>query len=65
MSQVELGQRMGVSASYIAAVEAGRSNPTVGQLAAFANGLGVAISIEFVSPEVAAERNRQSALASA
>jgi transcriptional regulator with XRE-family HTH domain len=48
MTQAELATRMEVSASYLAAIEAGRSNPTVGQLANLASAMQVGLSISFV-----------------
>jgi transcriptional regulator with XRE-family HTH domain len=39
-----------VSPSYVAAVEAGRENLTVGQLANIANAMGAGLDIEFAVP---------------
>ena len=39
LTQVQVAERLGVSASYIAAVEAGRRNLTLGQLANIANAI--------------------------
>jgi transcriptional regulator with XRE-family HTH domain len=47
MTQLELARRMGVSQPVIAALESGRGNPTVGQLAAVAAALQVGLDVEF------------------
>lgn len=47
MTQAEVARRLNVSASYIANLEAGRENPTVGQLANLAAGVGGVIDIRF------------------
>lgn len=47
LTQAQLGQRMDVSASYITNLEAGRINPTVGQIANIANALGMEYEIQF------------------
>lgn len=47
ITQAELAQRLGVNPSYITNVEAGRVNLTVGQLAAFAEALNAALSVDF------------------
>ena len=46
ITQAELGQRLGVNPSYITNVEAGRVNLTVGQLAAFAEALNAALTVD-------------------
>lgn len=51
LTQVEVASRLGVSASYIAAVEAGRRNLTIGQLANIANAMRLAIDISFIRPD--------------
>lgn len=38
---------MGVSAPYVVAVETGRANPTVGQLAAFAEAMQLGLKVVF------------------
>jgi transcriptional regulator with XRE-family HTH domain len=53
ISQAELGRRMRVKAPYIASLEAGRRNLTLGQLANIADALGRGLDITF--PEVEAE----------
>jgi putative transcriptional regulator len=47
LTQAAVAQRMGVSAPYIVAVEAGRANPTVGQLAAFAEAMQLGLDVAF------------------
>jgi transcriptional regulator with XRE-family HTH domain len=47
MTQAELATRLGVGASYVANLEAGRTNPTVGQLAAVADALRVDLDVVF------------------
>jgi len=56
MSQAELARRMGVKAPYIASLEAGTRNVTLGQLANVADALGRGLDITF--PEVEAEYRR-------
>ena len=51
LTQAEVARRLGVSASYIAAVEAGRRNLTLGQLANIANAMRVGIDIAFIRPD--------------
>lgn len=52
MSQAGLAGRLGVSSAYVASVEAGRSNLTIGQLMNFASAMRVGLDIKFpVSPE--------------
>jgi len=53
LTQVELARRMGVKPPYIAGVEAGARNLTLGQLANLADALGRGLDISF--PVVAAE----------
>ncbi len=50
LSQAAVARRLLVSQAYIAAVEAGRVNPTVGQLAAIAEALQVGLNIAFPIP---------------
>jgi predicted transcriptional regulator len=47
ITQTELARRLSVSQPVIAALEGGRKNPTVGQLAAVADALQVGLDIEF------------------
>ena len=53
---------MGVSAPYVVAVETGRANPTVGQLAAFAEAMQLGLDVVF--PAVPAVYDRPVPLAS-
>jgi len=50
LTQVELAKRMDTSAPYIAELEAGRSNLTIGQLWAVADALHVELHIELRIP---------------
>jgi len=45
ITQAELAGRMGVNASYVTNVEAGRVNLTVGQLANIADALGTGLDV--------------------
>jgi XRE family transcriptional regulator, fatty acid utilization regulator len=56
LSQAELARRMGVKAPYVASLEAGTRNLTLGQLANIADALGRGLDITF--PEVEAEYRR-------
>jgi len=47
----EVAERLGVSASYVSAVEAGRRNLTLGQLANIANAMRLGIDISFIRPD--------------
>lgn len=47
LTQLKLAERMEVSQPVIAALEGGRGNPTVGQLAAVADALQVEFVVEF------------------
>lgn len=47
LTQLQLAGRMEVTQPVIAALEAGRGNPTVGQLAAVAAALQVGLDVEF------------------
>jgi transcriptional regulator with XRE-family HTH domain len=51
MTQAEVAGRLGVSASYVSAVEAGRRNLTLGQLANIANAMRLGIDISFIRPD--------------
>jgi transcriptional regulator with XRE-family HTH domain len=48
LTQTEVAHRLGVSASYVSAVEAGRRNLTLGQLANIANAMRLGIDISFI-----------------
>jgi transcriptional regulator with XRE-family HTH domain len=50
LTQAEVGRRLGVSPSYVAAVESGSENLTLGQLANIANAMGVGLEIGFPVP---------------
>jgi transcriptional regulator with XRE-family HTH domain len=58
LTQAELGRRMGVKPPYIAGLEAGTRNLTLGQLANIADALGRSLDISF--PVVAAEYRQAS-----
>lgn len=47
LTQLQLADRMEVSQPVIAALESGRGNPTVGQLAAVADALRVGFDVDF------------------
>jgi transcriptional regulator with XRE-family HTH domain len=47
LTQLQLADRMEVSQPVIAALESGRGNPTVGQLAAVADALRVGLDVDF------------------
>jgi len=51
LTQEQLAQRLQVNPSYVAAIETGRVNPTVGQLAHLARALGAQLRITFTIPE--------------
>ena len=51
LTQAELAKRLGVSASYLSVVEAGKHNLTLGQLANIANAMRLGIDISFVHPD--------------
>lgn len=51
LTQAEVAGRLGVSPSYISAVEAGRRNLTLGQLANIANAMRLGIDISFIRPD--------------
>jgi transcriptional regulator with XRE-family HTH domain len=50
ITQIELARRLKVQQPYIAAIEAGRVNLTIGQLGAVASALGVGFDVEFAIP---------------
>jgi transcriptional regulator with XRE-family HTH domain len=47
LTQLQVAARMQVSQPVIAALEAGRGNPTIGQLAAVASALQVGLDVDF------------------
>lgn len=51
LTQAEVAERLDVSPSYISAVEAGRRNLTIGQLANIANAMRLGIDISFIRPD--------------
>jgi len=51
LSQAEVAGRLGVSASYVSAVEAGKRNLTLAQLANIANAMRLGIDVSFVRPD--------------
>jgi transcriptional regulator with XRE-family HTH domain len=50
LTQAELARRLEVSPSYIASVEAGGRNLTLGQLANIANAMRLGVDVRFVRP---------------
>jgi transcriptional regulator with XRE-family HTH domain len=48
LTQAEVAERLGVSASYLSAVEAGKRNVTVAQLANIANAMRLGIEVSFI-----------------
>jgi transcriptional regulator with XRE-family HTH domain len=59
LTQAELAARLETSSSYVANVEAGRVNVTVGQLARIADALGTDLEISLPQISVAPTRVRQ------
>lgn len=57
LTQAEVAGRLGVSASYVSAVEAGKRNLTLAQLANIANAMRLGIDISFVRPDGSAVRS--------
>ena len=51
LTQAGVARRLKVSAPYIASVEAGRENLTIGQLAGIASALGVVLDITLALPD--------------
>lgn len=51
LTQAELAARLGASGPYVANIEAGRENLTVGQLAAIADVLGCELNVGFAIPD--------------
>lgn len=64
LSQVEVARRLGVSASYVSAVEAGRRNLTLGQLANVANAMRLGLNVSFIRPDGTPVRTRTTDAAS-
>jgi transcriptional regulator with XRE-family HTH domain len=50
LTQSEVAERLGASASYISAVEAGRRNLTLGQLANIANAMRLGVNVSSSAP---------------
>jgi transcriptional regulator with XRE-family HTH domain len=48
LTQAEVAERLGISPSYVSAVEAGRRNLTLGQLANIANAMRLGLDVSFV-----------------
>lgn len=65
LTQTQVGARLGVSGSYIANVEAGRENLTLGQLGNLATALGANLEIAFPLAERAPVRVPDAATATA
>jgi XRE family transcriptional regulator, fatty acid utilization regulator len=51
LTQAEVAERLGVSASYLSAVEAGKRNLTLAQLANIANAMRLGIEVSFIRPD--------------
>jgi transcriptional regulator with XRE-family HTH domain len=51
LTQADVAKRLGVSPSYVAAIEGGRRNLTLGQLANIANAMRLGLSISFIRPD--------------
>lgn len=51
LTQAEVAERLRVSASYLSAVEAGKRNLTVAQLANIANAMRLGIEVSFIRPD--------------
>jgi len=51
LTQAEVAERLGVSASYLSAVEAGKRNLTLAQLANIANAMRLGIDVSFIRPD--------------
>ncbi len=63
ITQAELGVRLDVSGAYVAKVETGRANLTIGQLAAFADALDAGLDIRMPLIERRQVNLREPALA--
>jgi transcriptional regulator with XRE-family HTH domain len=51
LTQAEVAGRLGVSASYVSAVESGKRNLTLAQLANIANAMRLGIAVSFIHPD--------------
>ncbi len=51
LTQAVVAERLGVTPSYVAAVEAGRRNLTLGQIANIANAMRLGIRVSFIRPD--------------
>jgi transcriptional regulator with XRE-family HTH domain len=51
LTQAEVAERLGVTPSYMSAVEAGRRNLTLGQLANIANAMRLGVNVSFIRPD--------------
>jgi transcriptional regulator with XRE-family HTH domain len=51
LTQAKVAERLDVSPSYVSAVEAGKRNLTLGQLANIANAMRLGIDISFIRPD--------------
>lgn len=51
LTQAQLAKQLAVSPSYIAAVEAGRHNVTLGQIANIASAMKVGVSVNFIGSD--------------
>lgn len=51
LTQAEVAERLEVSASYLSAVEAGKRNLTLAQLANIANAMRLGIEVSFIRPD--------------
>jgi XRE family transcriptional regulator, aerobic/anaerobic benzoate catabolism transcriptional regulator len=50
LTQAQLASELGVSGAYVQKLEAGRDNPTIGQLANVARGLQMSLRVSFAEP---------------
>jgi transcriptional regulator with XRE-family HTH domain len=51
LTQAQVAERLGVSPSYVAAIETGRRNLTLGQIANIANAMRLGVQVSFVGPD--------------
>jgi transcriptional regulator with XRE-family HTH domain len=51
LSQADVAARLGATPSYVSAVETGRRNLTLGQLANIANAMRLGVSVSFIRPD--------------
>jgi transcriptional regulator with XRE-family HTH domain len=54
LTQAEVADRLGLNASYVSNVEAGRGNLTLGQLTRFADAIGCDLTVGLTPIEIAA-----------